>query len=128
MNKALKKAIMKRSKLWNNYCKTKSLPDLHTYKAQRNLVTKMNKRTKKLHFESAMENAKHCPGNFWKICKPFMSDKGHSKSAITLKFNGSPVQDESKVSELMNSHFNTVTEPLNLFEWNSNFSSAKVDP
>ena len=46
MNKAIKKAIMKRSKLWNNYCKTKSLPDLHAYKAQRNLVTKMNKRAK----------------------------------------------------------------------------------
>ena len=128
MNKALKKAIMKRSKLWNNYCKTKGLPDLDAYKEQRNLVTKMNKGAKKLHFENALENAKDCPGKFWKICRPFMSNKGHSKTEITLKLNGPLVQDESRVSELMNSHFNTITKPLNLFVWNSDCSLTEGDP
>ena len=62
MNKALKKAIMTRSRLWNAYLKCRLFPDLatHAYKAytaQRNIVTKMNKIIKKDHFSKAMQNS-----------------------------------------------------------------------
>ena len=129
MNKALKKAIMKRSKLWNIYCKSKHLPDLLAYKEQRNFVTKLNKKTKKLFFETALKDVNNSPKTFWNLCKPFMTDKGPSKSQIVLqKFDGSLIQDETKVSLIMNSHFNNVTKPLNLFKWNRDFCSSGKNP
>jgi len=45
MNKALKKAIMKRSHLWNVYQKSKSSSDLSAYRVQRNFVSKLNKQS-----------------------------------------------------------------------------------
>ena len=75
---------MTRSRLWNAYLKFRRFPDLatHAYKAytaQRNIVTKMNKRIKKDHFSKAMQNANSSPKDLWKLCKPFMSNKGISE-------------------------------------------------
>ena len=133
MNKALKKAIMTRSRIWNAYLKCRRFPDLatHAYKAytaQRNIVTKMNKRIKKDHFSKAMQNANSSPKDFWKLCKPFMSNKGISDSRIVLQGPGdSFIQDDHEISEVLHSHFNNVTRPLNLFEWNADYSTTDND-
>jgi len=55
MDKCLKKAIMKRTRLLNTYRKTKCSADLDAYRDQRNLVTKMNRKAKLTHFNRAVK-------------------------------------------------------------------------
>ena len=57
-----------------------------------------------------------------------MSNKGSSDSQFSLNVNGSIVHDEHEVSELFNNYFNNITKPLNLFEWNSGYSTSDNDP
>ena len=122
MNKALKKAIMKRSKFWNIYRKSKSSSDLSAYRKQRNLVTKMNKQAKKSHFQGAIDS--ETPKTFWQICKPFMSNKGHSKPEITIKQNGLLIHNSDEVAESLNSYYNNIAKSLSLFQWNQNLNQA----
>ena len=47
--------------------------DIFLYKKQRNYVTKINKESKMLYFESL--NPKKQPKPFWDKCKPYFSNK-----------------------------------------------------
>ena len=60
----LRKAIMKRPGLKNKANKNDKPADKTAYKAQRNLVVKLNKEAK-IYFLK----------NFWKLCKPFFTKK-----------------------------------------------------
>ena len=123
MNKELKKAIMTRTRLWNIYRKSKNSSDLHAYKVQRNFVTKLNKNTKKAYFDVACKSIKSDPKYFWKLCKPFFSDKGAIGSDLTLKKDGTVIQDSGSVAQTFNVHFNTITKSLDIFEWNDQYHS-----
>ena len=52
LNKSLRAAIMKRSRLKNKAIKFQLLADLSKYKKQRSLVVKLNKKHKKEYFEN----------------------------------------------------------------------------
>ena len=128
MNKALKKAIMKRSKLWNTYRKSSSSSDLSAYREQRNIVTKMNKKAKTSHFIKAIENEQTNPKSFWKLCKPFISNKYSTTGEISIKHNGSLIHEDDKISDLLNVYFNNMTDSLNLFAWNKNYCCSLAHP
>ena len=121
MNKTLKKAIMKRTMLRNKYRKSKSVEDLYAYKIQRNLVTKLNKQSKENHFREAikMPNCNH--KDFWKLFKPFLSNKCSVRNEIILSENDNIIVDEEEIATLLNNHFNCVTKHLNLFTWNIDY-------
>ena len=51
LNKALRKAIMKRSQLKNKAKKTRNATDVLNHKKQRNYVVKLNNQNKKDHFD-----------------------------------------------------------------------------
>ena len=124
MNKALKKAIMKRTRLRNIYRKTKSLDDLCAFKIQRNLVTRINKHSKENYFRETVKNSKYNQKDFWNICKPFMSNKYSTGNEIILRKNDRIIEDEGEIATLLNNYFNGVTKPLNLFEWNHEYISC----
>jgi len=113
MNKALKKVIMKRSRLRIVLLISRNSSDLTAYKEQRNLVTKMNNKTKRDYFNIAIREAKTEPKAFWKFCKPFLSDKSSTKNRILLAQDGEIIQD-NEVAKLLNG----ITSSLNLFQWN----------
>ena len=70
MNKYLRRAIMKRSKLKNKANKTKHPLDIVNYKKQRNYVTKLNK-TAKLEYFINLKLGKD-KKTFWEKCKPYL--------------------------------------------------------
>ena len=76
MTKALRKAIMTRSRLKNAYLKTKK---------QRNFCSKFLKKTKSEYFRNL--NIKDLNDNkrFWKKIKPCFSDKGSETNNVILK-------------------------------------------
>ena len=69
MNKNLRRAIMKRSKLKNKVNKTKHPLDIMNYKKQRNYVTKLNKTAKLEHFNNLKLGKDNKP--FSEKCKTF---------------------------------------------------------
>ena len=116
INKILRNAIMKRSKLKNKANKTKSVDDLIKYKKQRNLIVKLNKNCKNEFFDNL--EIKNNSKSFWDKCKPYFSNE-HSKgdSDILLIEKDELLLKSKKVADVFNSYFQSVTDSLDLFEW-----------
>ena len=73
----IRKEIMTRSRLKNKANKSGKKEDLKAYKKQQNLVLKLNRKTKKNFLKSCIStNDKMKNKNFWKLCKPFFTEKG----------------------------------------------------
>ena len=128
MNKCLKKAIMKRTRLWNKYCKSKSSIDLGAYRVQRNLITKMNKKAKYDHFSRTIEAFKNDSKAFWKSCKPFFSNSSPIETQLSLNHNGQIIQNSSEIANILNVHYSEITKTLNLRDWNPSYNSELTDP
>ena len=86
----------------------------------------MNKQTKMAHFHKAIYT--QTPNTFWKLCKPFMSDKGPSKSNNIIKEDVLLLHDSDEVAECLNSYYNNVTKSLNLFKWNQSSNKVSSHP
>ena len=95
MTKALRKAIMKRSKLENEYVKNKNNENLKSYKKQRNFCSKLYKKERKKYYK--MLDLKNVTDNkeFWKAVKPSLSDKVTTFPKISLVEKGEIISDES---------------------------------
>ena len=76
MNKALRKAILTRSKLKNKFNKNSSAKNWNSYKKQTNFCLKFLRQTKKKYLNNI--NVKKVSDNktFWKSVKLFSSNKG----------------------------------------------------
>ena len=81
LNKSLRVAIMKGSRLKNEANKSQLPGDLSKYKKQCNLVVKLNKKHRKEYFENVNVATNSKP--FWDKCKPYLSKK-HAKVTLTL--------------------------------------------
>ena len=86
MTKALRKAIMTRSRLKNAYLKTRNSRTWESYMKQRNVSTNLLKKKRKSEYFRNL-NIKDLDDNktFWKKNKPFFSDKGLETNNIILK-------------------------------------------
>ena len=116
VNKVLRSAIMKRSRLKNKANKTRKAVDIFNYKKQRNLVVKINNECKREYFDKL--NVKTTTKPFWKACKPYFSNKhSHGGSKITLIENDRIIPENNKMAKTFNTYFGSVTDPLNLFDW-----------
>ena len=83
VDKNLRKAIMKRSKLKNKANRTKLQDDIAKYKKQRNLVVKLNRDSKLRYFDNIEISQNSKP--FWNERKPYFSNKyAHGDSKIIL--------------------------------------------
>ena len=102
INKILRNAIMKRSKLRNKANKTKSVDDLLKNKKQCNLVVKLNKNCKKEFFDNL--EIKNNSKSFWNKCKPYFSNK-QGDSDILLIENNELLLKNKKVADVSNSYF-----------------------
>jgi len=112
VSKALRKAIMLRSRLKNIANMSNQHEDRAKYCAQRNLVVKLNRKAKASYFRSAeIKEGK----NFWKTCKPFFSEKSVTDdSRILLLEDDKLVKDEIVVASLFNKYFNSITDNLEI--------------
>ena len=116
MSKALRKAIMHRSKLKNVYNKKRTDVNWANYKKQRNFCVTLLRRTKKEYFQNL--NVKDLSDNkkFWKTIKPYFSNKGLNSNKMLLKEKGELVSDEKQLASIMNKFFINITKSLKLKE------------
>ena len=113
MTKALRKAIMTRSRFKNAYLKTRNGKNWENYKKQRNFYTNLLKKTK--YFRQYFRNLKIKELNnkkFWKKIKPFFSDKGLETNNIILKEKNELITNSSTLANLFNNYFINITSTL----------------
>ena len=87
MTKNLRKAIMKRSKLENKYISNSTVENSNKYKKRKNFWSKLYKKERKKYYSQL--DIKNITDNklFWKIMKPFLSEKCTYASKISLVHN-----------------------------------------
>ena len=126
MNKNLRRAIMKRSKLENEANKTRHPLDIMNYKKQRNYVTKLNK-TAKLEFFNNLKLGKDNKP-FWEKWKPYFTNK-HSKADtdIMLNENGELLLKDKDVADTLNEYFGSNVESIDLYKWAIEISDSGLN-
>ena len=114
MSKALRKAIMVRSKLKNKYKKSRTGENWNSYKKQRNFRVNLLRKTKKEYFSDL--NVKNITDNkaFWKTIKPYSSNKGLNSSSLILSEKNKIVTNDQDIASIMNNYFTGITSRLNL--------------
>ena len=114
MSKQLRKSIMIRSKLRNNYNKNRTSENWMKYKTQRNICTNILKKTKFNYFNNI--NTKDITDNkkFWNTIKPFISEKSKSPNNVILVENNEIIKNNEDIANTMNNHFTNITKSLNL--------------
>ena len=104
MNKELRKAIMLRSKLKNNFDRIKNNENWKLYKKHRNICNKIKKRAKRKYFDKISKDPK--PKDFWNTMKPFISDKGsYSSEDYMLETNDTIIRDNKQIANIFNDLF-----------------------
>ena len=88
---------MKKSQLENIYSKTLTEKSLKPYKKQKNYVSRLYKKERKLFFDSLNSSVILDNRKFWKTVKPLFSNKGNYGNKIQLVEN--EVIDDNKVAE-----------------------------
>ena len=116
MNKFLRRAILKRSKLKNKANKTKHPVDIKMYKKQRNYVVGLNKQAKFRHFNNL--DCKKDAKPFWDKCKPYSSNK-HTRgdTNIMLKEKGEILLKNDVIDNTLSNFFDSLVKSINLFKW-----------
>ena len=110
MTKELRKANMKRTRLKNNFNKTRTNENWAAYRRQRNQCVKIFRQNKGSYYAQLDPKVFSDNKRFWKTVKPLFSNKIQSSSCITLLENGVVESDEGKVAEILNNYFGNITE------------------
>ena len=124
VNKALRQAIMKRSKLKNKAKNTKDPTDIRNYKKQRNYVVNLNKEAK-LEYFSKYESDDNKP--FWVRCKPYFTNK-HSKADtdIMLSENGELILKNKEIANTFNDHFGSIVDIIKRYKNHPSIKNIKA--
>ena len=113
MTKTLRKAIMHRSRLKNIYIRKRNDKNWENNK-QINFFVDLLRKTKTEYFKNL--NVKDLSDNrkFWKIMKPYFSNKGLNSNKLLMKERGNLVSDEKEPATIMNNFFINITKDLKL--------------
>ena len=121
MTKSLRKAIILRSRLKNNFNKKRSDENWDNYKKQRNFCVKLLHQTTEKYFSDINVKSISDNKNLWKTIKPFFSNKGLNTNNMMLLENNEIVREEEIIGNIMNNYFTNITTHLKL-------KPTKIDP
>ena len=108
MTKELIKAIMRRTKLRNQFLKKRTSEAKLKYNKQRNLCVNLLRKAKRNHYENLDLKDVDDNKKFWTTVKPLFCSKIKSVESITLDENGKLVRDEKEVANIMMLFVNIV--------------------
>ena len=119
MTKQLKKAIMKRSKLRNDFLKDRDDAFQSAYRKQCNLCVTLLRKAKKHYFSKLERKLIPDNKNFWKSVRPLFSDKITVKEIINLTENEDILSSDKDMADMFNDYFSNVVQNLNIPRGNS---------
>ena len=108
ITKKLRKAIMKRSQLESIYSKTLTEKSLKAYKKQKNYVSRMYKKERKMFFNSFNPSVISDNRKFGKTVKPLFSNKGNYGNKIKS------VENEEIIDAELHNFFKTAVASLDI--------------
>ena len=126
MSKNLRKEIMKRSRLKNVANRTKNAEDINSYKRQRNIVVRLNKKQKSLFFKTIDTSGKK--RSLWQICKPYFSNKPRAAEQIILVESDTILTADFTIANVFNTYFCNITKTLNIPLWEPEVTLYDPDP
>ena len=112
MTKEVRKAIMIRSKLRNQFLKDKNKQSRNGYGKQCNLCAVLVRRAKQQYFSSLHLSLIADNEKFWKTVKPLFSDKISHRDIISLMEDGKAITEDLSPAEVFNNYFNNVIQSL----------------
>jgi hypothetical protein len=116
MNGELKREIYKKSMLRNRYYKYRCAENWNLYRMQRNLVTKLRKKSIRTYFQTKCENDNN-QENFWKIISPFVSNKKtKGNDNIILREGDNIFTKPSEVCNIFNDFFANVSKDIGFID------------
>ena len=98
MSKKLRKEIMKRPKLKNNFNKNRNHENWCKYKTQRNYCVNLLRKSKKQYFSNINVSGVTDNKSFWKPVKPYFNNKGSNSNKITLVENDAIITNDRVIS------------------------------
>ena len=121
--KQLRKAIMKRSKLRNDFLKDRNDASQSAYRKQRNLCVTLLRKAKKQYFSNLEPKLITDNKKFWKSVKPLFSDKITVTKIIILIENGEVLSSDTDIVDTFNVYFSNVVQNLNTPRENSTLNT-----
>ena len=110
-NKELRKVIYDRSGLRNRFCKTPTEENEKLYKKQRSKCVSIRKKSIRNYFNKIANENIVTNRNFWKIIKPFLTNKGHLENAeIMLIQDKKIISNENELVKVFNKHYINIIE------------------
>ena len=117
ITKDLSKAIMKRSRLRNNFLKNRTGKNKTSYTKQWNYCVSLLKKSRKKHFANLNEKDILDNKLFWKTIKPSFSDKIMTRDRINLSEKGELVKTELETAEVLNKFFSNIVNNLEISKY-----------
>ena len=116
VTKRLRKAIMKRSFLENNFYKNSSTYNKRAYRKQKNFCNRLYKKERisyysNLDMKKVTDNKK-----IWNTVKPLFTNKGGTKENITLVNEGKIITEDVQVAQTFNDFFDNAVNSMNIEE------------
>ena len=119
LTKQLRKAIMKRSKLRNDFLKDRNDASQSNYRKQRNLCVTLLRKTTTQYFSNSEPKLVTDNKNFWNSVKPLFSDKITVKEIINLIENEEILSSDTDIAETFNDYISSVVQNPNIPRKNS---------
>ena len=111
INKELHKAIYDRSRLRNRFCKTTTEENEKLYRKRRNKCASIPKKSIRNCFNKIANENIVTNRTFWKIIKPFITNKGHLENAEIMLIQGENIiSTEHELVKVFNRHFINIIE------------------
>ena len=124
MNKSLKKAHMKRSRLRNICVKNKTDTNRIAYIKQRNYCLSLLRKTKKDHYANLNEKDVAVYKQFWRTAKPLLLDKVKLSEKITLVEGEDIINEDGENAKILNTIFSNGFKKLKIPEYQETDSLA----
>ena len=99
-----RKAIYNRSRLRNKFCNVPTEENEKLFKKQRNKCVSIPKKCIRNHFNKIATGNIVTNRNFWKIIKPFLSNKGHLENAEIMLNHNNIICNSHELVKVFNEH------------------------
>ena len=114
--KALRKAILRKSKVEKTYFKKQTYESLKAYKKQKNYCSKLYKKERKKFFDILSTSVVSVNKTFWEVIKAFFTNKSTFGRNIELIEKEEILKDHTEIAEELNLFFSNAVKSLNIAE------------
>ena len=105
------KEIYTRSKLKNKYNRNPTEENEARYKKQRNKCVSLRRKAVKVYFNNVTKTGTHNNEDFWKLIKPFLTNKGLLENTeIILTEKDEIIAEEKELVRIFNDRYINIAE------------------